>query len=215
MNQNNENNFTTEIPEENNFTTAVPEETPATENTATAVQDTPFCDTTSQQTDYNANNNTYNYTANNGGVSQNAGYATGEIPVSSYNTAPQQTAGYTSGQIPTSGYSYDANVYKPVSNVAYDYNQYTYEQQQDKQTNGPGLASLICGIVGFVLNPLYLVSLAAIITGIVGLAGSASKPKDTAVAGLILGIISLCAQIALDAILSVVTLGVCSCSILI
>lgn len=247
MDQNNENNFTTEVPKENNFSTddtPVADEAPATEainnavetvvpeseTVATAVkseviatategevsapvEEAPFYDAVPEQTDYNS----YNYGAE--ATTQTAGYVSSEIPTSSYGEVPQQVAGYTSGQIPTSGYSYDNNTYVPVANnTGYDYNQYNYayaEPVQQNATNGPALASLICGIVGFLLNPLYLVSVAAIITGIVGIAGANGRPKGMGIAGLILGIVSLFVQVTLDLILSIATLGVCSCSALI
>ena len=71
--------------------------------------------------------------------------------------------------------------------------------------NGAAIASLICGIIAFLINPLYLVSVAGIVTGIVGLCSQGSKGK--AVVGIILSFIALAIQIVLDIILSVFTFG--------
>ncbi len=75
-----------------------------------------------------------------------------------------------------------------------------------KNSNGVGVAALICGIAGFFCNPFYLVCFAAVLLGIVGLCQS-GKPKGTSIAGLILGITGTIAQIIVDLILSVFTLG--------
>lgn len=75
-----------------------------------------------------------------------------------------------------------------------------------QKTNGAGVASLVCGIICFFINPLYFVGLAAIITGIVGLSMN-GRPKGTAAAGLILGIIGSICQILFDIIITILTLG--------
>ena len=98
-------------------------------------------------------------------------------------------------------------------NQNYNYNQppqpQPYYQQppvQQKSTNGVGVASFVCGLICFLCNPFYLICLAAVILGIVGLC-QAGKPKGLAAAGLILGIFGTITQVILDLVLSVFTLG--------
>lgn len=79
--------------------------------------------------------------------------------------------------------------------------------QPQKKTNGVGIASLVCGIVGFMINPLYLVSVGAVVCGIVGIATGKDKPKGTAIAGLILGLVAWGLQFICDFVLSIFTLG--------
>ena len=57
--------------------------------------------------------------------------------------------------------------------------------------------AFIFGCVGFLFNPFYLVSLAAIILGIIGHANNGSK-KTLAMLGWILGLIALAFQLAFD-----------------
>lgn len=86
------------------------------------------------------------------------------------------------------------------------YSQPVY-QPPVKTTNGVGIAALVCGIAGFFINPLYLVSAAAIILGIVGLCLK-GKSKGTAIAGLILGICACAIQLIIDIIITVFSFGV-------
>lgn len=79
-------------------------------------------------------------------------------------------------------------------------------QNNNTTSNGVGIASFICGLSCFLCNPLYLVCLAAIVLGIVGLC-QAGKSKGFAIAGLILGIVGSVTQFILDLILSVFTFG--------
>ncbi len=76
-----------------------------------------------------------------------------------------------------------------------------------KKSNGIAIASLICGIVAFLINPLYIVSIAAIVLGIIGLANAHISPKTFAVIGLILGFVSWGVQFVADLILSIFTFG--------
>lgn len=69
------------------------------------------------------------------------------------------------------------------------------------------IMAFVFGLVGFVLNPLYLISLAAIILGIIGQINNVSK-RSLAIAGWILGIISLFCQLAFDLICAASTCGV-------
>lgn len=66
--------------------------------------------------------------------------------------------------------------------------------------------AFIFGCVGFLFNPLYLVSLAAIVLGIIGHANNGSK-KTLAMLGWILGLIALVAQIAFDLFCAAVICG--------
>ncbi len=67
------------------------------------------------------------------------------------------------------------------------------------------IASLILGIVGFFLNPLYLVSIAAIVTGVIG-RGNYDQ-KGMATAGLILGICTFVLQCIGDILITLFTFG--------
>ena len=69
------------------------------------------------------------------------------------------------------------------------------------------IMAFVFGLVGFVLNPLYLISLAAIILGVIGQINNMSK-RSLAIAGWILGIISLFCQLAFDFICAASTCGV-------
>ena len=75
-----------------------------------------------------------------------------------------------------------------------------------KKDSGVCVVALICGIVAFIYNPLYLVSVSAVITGIVGLTGNRDS-KGLAVTGLILGILAFLLQLVVDIVLSVFTFG--------
>ena len=103
----------------------------------------------------------------------------------------------------------DYNNYNQQPQQPYQQPQQTYyvpQQPAPKTTNnsnGVGLASFICGLACFICNPLYLVCLAAIILGIVGLC-QAGKPKGFAIAGLILGIVGTGAQLIFD----ILTMGI-------
>ena len=77
---------------------------------------------------------------------------------------------------------------------------------EEKKVSGVAIAALICGCVGFLINPFYLVSIAAIVLGIVGLA-LPNRPKGMALAGLLTGIGSAVCQFVLDLVLSVFTMG--------
>ncbi len=57
--------------------------------------------------------------------------------------------------------------------------------------------SLILGITAFFCNPLYLMPIAAIVLGIVGIVNGGSR-KGLAIAGLICGLVAIPVQIFLD-----------------
>lgn len=75
-----------------------------------------------------------------------------------------------------------------------------------KQSNTVCIVALICGIVAFLFNPMYLVSVSAVITGIVGMTGNRDS-KGLAITGLILGIVAFLFQVVVDIILSFFTFG--------
>ncbi len=79
---------------------------------------------------------------------------------------------------------------------------------QEKKSNGICIASLVCGLVSFLgcCNPFYLVSLAAVILGIVGVCGSYSG-KGMAIAGIILGVLAVLIWVVLDILLIPFTFG--------
>ena len=84
-----------------------------------------------------------------------------------------------------------------------NYNNY-YVQPQ---SNGVSIASLVCGIISFFCcNPLYLVSVAAVVLGIVGICKRNSS-TGMAVVGLILGALSVIICIVIDILLIPVTFG--------
>ena len=68
------------------------------------------------------------------------------------------------------------------------------------------ITSLILGIVGFLVNPLYIVSVLAIIFGAIGM-NSNGIHKGKGKVGLILGIIAVCLQVIVDFILTILTAG--------
>ncbi|MBE7035876.1 MAG: DUF4190 domain-containing protein [Ruminococcaceae bacterium] len=73
-----------------------------------------------------------------------------------------------------------------------------------KKSNGLGIASLVCGIVGFFFNPLGLVTLAAFVCGLIALLGRDYGGKGMAIAGVILSV----AQFVLEIILAIFTFGI-------
>ena len=93
----------------------------------------------------------------------------------------------------------------PLTPIAPDPYQNTYgrERAQTSSSTSGGdykivcLLSLIFGGVGFLINPLYLVSLAALILGIIGVICS-EKYKTWAIIGIVLSIVGCFVQILLD-----------------
>lgn len=90
--------------------------------------------------------------------------------------------------------------------------QQTYYQQPQPVPNGAPpsgdyktvcILALIFGCVAIVFDPFYLTSIAAIVLGIIGHLNS-KYSKNLAIAGWILGIVSICIQIPIDFL----TLGV-------
>ena len=85
-------------------------------------------------------------------------------------------------------------------------NQVTPQQPKDDK-KGLCITSLVLGLVSFFCcNPLYLVSVAAIITGIIG-ATSNSPSKGMAIAGAVIGGASILICIIVDICLIPFTFG--------
>ena len=114
----------------------------------------------------------------------------------------------------------DKFVPAPVPAPVQQNNQYQQQQQQTYYqnpqpqpvyNNAPQggdfktvcILALIFGCVAIVFDPFYLLSIAAIILGVVGHVNS-KYSKNLAIAGWILGIISICIQVPID----ILTLGV-------
>lgn len=77
---------------------------------------------------------------------------------------------------------------------------------EDTSKDGMCMAAFILGIVGFIFNPFYIISILAIVFGAIG-QGSASKNADKAKIGLFLGIGAIALQIIGDIVLTLVTGG--------
>jgi len=74
---------------------------------------------------------------------------------------------------------------------------YYAPQPPQKKSNGCSVASLVCGIIAFLcFNPLYLVSIAAIVLGAVGISKH-DDSKGMAVTGLIIGVVVVAAVAAI------------------
>ena len=77
-----------------------------------------------------------------------------------------------------------------------------------KKASGVSVAALICGIVGVCCcNPFYLMNLAAVVLGIIGIATAKDRPKGMAIAGLILGISGVLVQIIGDLVITICSFG--------
>ena len=94
--------------------------------------------------------------------------------------------------------------------VQYDNAQYQQQYQQQYQPQQPVapaqpngdyktvcILALIFGCVAIVFDPFYLTSIAAIVLGVIGHTKSVNS-KGMAIAGWILGIVSICIQVPLD-----------------
>jgi hypothetical protein len=87
-----------------------------------------------------------------------------------------------------------------------DFNEFVEVEPKPKK-NGWAIASLVCGIVSLCCcNPMYMVSLAAVITGIVGLMGNKGS-KGMAITGIVLGGVAVLVGIVLDILLLPFTFG--------
>lgn len=106
------------------------------------------------------------------------------------------------------------------NNQQQNYNQQqgyrVYQQPTPPKSEGHdlALAALICGIVSFFLDPLYLTSIAAIVCGIIVLVNYKACDKRTwAIAGIACGASSLVLQIIFDIVLTVASCGLGSVSL--
>lgn len=104
-----------------------------------------------------------------------------------------------------------APVPAPVQYQQQQQQQTYYQQPQPVPNSAPPsgdyktvcILALIFGCVAIVFDPFYLTSIAAIVLGIIGHLNS-KYSKNLAIAGWILGIVSICIQIPIDFL----TLGV-------
>ena len=81
----------------------------------------------------------------------------------------------------------------------------------NQKSNGVAVAALVCGLVAFLINPLYLVSTAAIICAIVALCAKNQSSKGLAIVGLCCGIGAVGVQVIVDIILLPFTCGASFC----
>lgn len=82
-----------------------------------------------------------------------------------------------------------------------------YVVEEKKHNDGLAIAALVCGIVSFCCcNPLYLVSVAAIILGIVALVKK-TESKAMSIVGLCLGGASILIGFCADLILTIASMG--------
>ncbi|MBO4474432.1 MAG: hypothetical protein J5750_05895 [Clostridiales bacterium] len=126
-------------------------------------------------------------------------------------TQAPQTQPYVASQGPNSQY------YEPANTVPFNAKDQAAYQQQLLRGNKPDyenvcVLALVFGILGFFLNPLYLVSVAAIVLGIIGHANNGSK-KTLGMVGWILGASSLAVQLLFDFICAATTCGIGSIAI--
>ena len=76
----------------------------------------------------------------------------------------------------------------------------------ENKGKGLAIASLVLGIVGFVFNPLNVVSLVGVILGIVSLA-TKRDGKGMAIAGLCICPVAAVWQLFIDSLLTALTMG--------
>ena len=109
---------------------------------------------------------------------------------------------YTAYEEPVAAFS-NANVYGDY-NAAPNYMYEPYEQNYGGE--GFCITALVLGIVGFFLNPCYIVSILAIVFGFIGQSKNNSK-KALAIWGWALGIAAIVLQILGDFVLSICSGG--------
>ena len=105
----------------------------------------------------------------------------------------------------------NSQTYEPPNTIPF--NHVDQKEFYEKQANpnkqdyeNVSVLAFIFGCLGFLFNPLYLVSLAAIILGIIGHANNGSK-KTLAMLGWILGLIALAVQIIFDLFCAAILCG--------
>ena len=80
-------------------------------------------------------------------------------------------------------------------------------QMQEKKSGAINITSFVMSLISLLCcNPLYMLSIAAIITGIVGIVTGADK-KGLGIAGLVIGFIAVAWGVLLDALLFPLTFG--------
>jgi len=151
-----------------------------------------------------------------------------QSPVQNSNPGPQSPYQSPSGQLPPQGQYTRTSVYGsqqgPYSQQFESPNTIPFNER-DRQEYARRMAdtgrqdyesvcvlAFVFGLVGFLFNPLYLISLAAIILGVVGHSNNGSK-KTLGMLGWILGIISLFVQMVFDYLCAVSTCGIGAISI--
>ena len=101
-----------------------------------------------------------------------------------------------------------------LQNQQYQNQQYQSQSQipeQKPKNNGFAIAALVCGLISFFINPVYTVSLAAIILGIVALAKK-NDSKAMSIIGIVLGAVSIAFGVVVDLLLTIFTAGAGFCS---
>ncbi len=134
----------------------------------------------------------------------------------SYPTPDPQNSEYPVPEYPVPDYpipEYPAPEYPAPQYVTPEYPTYNYPTPppQPQKSNTLCVAALIAGIAGFFINPLYIVSIAAVVLGIIGIANK-SDGKTMAIAGICLGGVSLVSQFTLDLLLTIFSMGMGACT---
>lgn len=75
------------------------------------------------------------------------------------------------------------------------------------EKNGLCTASLVLGILGFFINPCYIMSILAIVFGAVG-KGKPCSNAGQGRTGMILGIIAIIVQLVIDIIITIFSAGI-------
>ncbi|SCY45309.1 zinc-ribbon domain-containing protein [Lachnospiraceae bacterium XPB1003] len=157
------------------------------------------------------------YSASGFGTSQDNGSAQfGNSGQGSQTTGygPQGSMGQGfSGRNYSGGQSYTQQSYAPQNYSGQEYGGQNYGGQgYYQQGYGPApkkdlttvcTLALVFGIIGFFCDPLYIITTAAFVLGIIGLVNNGSK-KGFALAGLICSICACCLQVIID----ICTLGI-------
>ncbi len=121
------------------------------------------------------------------------------VEPSVYDGYGTETVTYTE-PAPAFDYGYSAPQTDYTAAPSYTYN----SQPQGNGKEGLAITGMILGIVAFFFNPVYVLSILAIVFGSMGLK---SSKRGMAMAGLICGIASLVGQITFDVVFTILTLG--------
>lgn len=92
-------------------------------------------------------------------------------------------------------------------NPVYQYEPQMYEGNTGGDGSGMCIAAFVLGIVAFLINPIYICSILAIVFGAIG-KGKGGVKANFGLVGLILGIVSICLQFCGDIALTIGTGGV-------